>query len=181
MTHTPANFSARSLLKDTGKQMPTPAYLLTLCGLQWGLSPTALTQANTGAIVPFTADAGRNWTQHTISMTGLKPATEYHYRVGDPATSWSETFRFRSQDDATTIAASLPQVRYARVRSRCRFRKRGAGSISESGFTRVSGRAARRCDRTLAASLPQVHFDAFWSFRDRSPGKDWRFPSTSEF
>ena len=45
-----------------------------------------------------------------VGRTGLKPATKYHYRVGDPATGWSETFSFRSQDDATTIEASLPQV-----------------------------------------------------------------------
>eukprot|EP01052_Picozoa_sp_SAG31_P022196 SAG31_NODE_1754_length_7344_cov_20.426639_2_plen_192_part_00 len=58
------------------------------CGgshVQWGLSVESLTETNSsGLVVPYSMDEGRNWSQHTILMSGLKPATKYFYRVGDP-------------------------------------------------------------------------------------------------
>ena len=38
-----------------------------------------------------------------------------------------------------------------RVRSHCRFRKRGAEHVSEYGMKWMSGSAERQCDRALAA------------------------------
>ena len=71
------------------------------CGgsyVQWGLSAGALTSSNaSGTATAQTYDSGRVWSQHTVSLTGLKPSTKYFYRVGDPATGWSAVTSFRSQ------------------------------------------------------------------------------------
>eukprot|EP01046_Picozoa_sp_COSAG06_P085859 COSAG06_NODE_32519_length_504_cov_1.901235_1_plen_96_part_01 len=70
----------------------------TGCGgshAQWGLSATSLTESSSsGTATLQTYDANRTWYQHKISLTGLKPATKYFYRVGDPATGWSRVFSF---------------------------------------------------------------------------------------
>jgi hypothetical protein len=44
----------------------------------------------------------------------------------------------------------------SRVRSHCRFRKRGTHSISGSGIERVSGDATQRCDRALATMRLEI-------------------------
>merc|ERR1711959_306356 len=43
-------------------------------------------------------------------MTGLEASSRYYYKVGGPASGWSKVFSFKSQADATTLPAQLPQV-----------------------------------------------------------------------
>lgn len=99
----------------------------TGCGgshAQWGLSATSLTESSSsGTATLQTYDANRTWYQHKISLTGLKPATKYFYRVGDPATGWSRVFSFESLVDASTLAANLPQTHllFGDLGSKCAF------------------------------------------------------------
>jgi 3',5'-cyclic AMP phosphodiesterase CpdA len=61
-------------------------------------APGPLTAASarevTGTTAPTTIGE-RRWEYHSATMTGLKPATLYAYRVGDGKT-WSEWFQFRT-------------------------------------------------------------------------------------
>lgn len=51
------------------------------------------------ATTPLTSDLG-NAHYHTAIFTGLQPASQYAYRVGD-GTNWSEWFHFRTASDQT--------------------------------------------------------------------------------
>eukprot|EP00937_MAST-01D_sp_MAST-1D-sp2_P007861 g7861.t1 len=79
--------------------------------VQWSLDGKSWTDAMTatGEAHAFTIDSGRTWYNHVANMTGLRPATRYYYRVGGAESGWSQVFDFRSQVDADTLAASLPQ------------------------------------------------------------------------
>lgn len=78
--------------------------------VRWSLSKD-LSNATTaqGDVRPFTADAGRVWYTHTANMTGLKPSTRYYYQVLSASAESTSTFSFKTQPDASTIAANLPE------------------------------------------------------------------------
>jgi len=60
--------------------------------VQYGLSPAALGQTATGAAFLAKSSLGA---VHEVALTGLQPATTYHYRVGG-STAWSSVHNFHT-------------------------------------------------------------------------------------
>jgi len=82
--------------------------------VQYGLSADALSSTITGGTNTYT-QAGWIGTIHKAILTGLTPATRYHYRVGSPSLdSWSEVFSFKTFDPAqpTQTYAVLADMSY---------------------------------------------------------------------
>lgn len=91
--------------------------------VHYGLSPEALVHSAPAESFKFTVDKGRLWYNHIANMTDLVPATKYFYRVVTSPSSSSQIFHFRSQDNAETLPASLPQfhVIYGDMGTKCAF------------------------------------------------------------
>ena len=116
--HTPATMAVQwSTYGDDGKAG-------TL--VQWAESADAVSSAAQvpGETFAFTADADRTWYNHVANMTGLKPVTQYYYRVGDPGNGgWSKVFNFKSQVTPETLEANLPQhhIVFGDMGAKCAF------------------------------------------------------------
>ena len=102
--YTPATMAVSWATYETTSTPSTESVVM------WGLSADSLDQKSTGDVRSFTADKGRVFYTHAANMTGLKPSTRYFYKVGDATNGFSEVFNFKSQADATTLAANLPQL-----------------------------------------------------------------------
>jgi hypothetical protein len=61
---------------------------------------------------------------------------------------------------AAAPAAAVDGLRTGRVRSHCRFRKRGTACLRESGIKWMNSSAKRRCDRTLRTGRESSNDDA---------------------
>jgi hypothetical protein len=69
--------------------------------VQWGSSPTSLTESATGNSSVYHYGLYTSSWQHFAVMTGLSLNTKYFYRVGDSATNaWSEVSSFTSNPGA---------------------------------------------------------------------------------
>lgn len=52
-----------------------------------------------GKSTQYTYDSYTSGYLHTVLADGLKPGSQYYYRVGDGASDWSDTFPFRTMPD----------------------------------------------------------------------------------
>jgi hypothetical protein len=65
--------------------------------VQYGLTPSTMTQSVTGSNDNYTAFKILSPSIHFATMTGLKPSTFYWYKVGSPVYGWSITYNFTTR------------------------------------------------------------------------------------
>eukprot|EP01065_Artemidia_motanka_P042874 TRINITY_DN581_c0_g3_i1.p1 TRINITY_DN581_c0_g3~~TRINITY_DN581_c0_g3_i1.p1 ORF type:complete len:552 (+),score=214.86 TRINITY_DN581_c0_g3_i1:78-1733(+) len=89
--------------------------------VHYGLTSGELNQTVEGDVRGFISDLGRFWHTHAATMTGLRTATKYFYKVGDDKNGYSPVYSFTSQTPAAELKGPQTHVLMGDMGAKCSF------------------------------------------------------------